>query len=102
MKENNSSKPNWIKVRSTGFGTGDISVTNSICKTNKMHTVCEEARCPNIGECWRSRTATFLAMGDTCTRKCAFCSIKSGVPCKLDGNESFRIADSGQHTSIYW
>ncbi len=94
IDKRNSNKPDWIRVRSAGFNTGNISVTNIICKTNKMHTVCEEARCPNIGECWGSRTATFLAMGDTCTRRCAFCSIKSGVPSRLDGNEPGRIADS--------
>ena len=87
-------KPDWIRVRSSGFNTGDIAVTNSVCKTNKLYTVCEEARCPNIGECWKSKTATYLAMGDTCTRRCAFCSIKSGVPGRLDPQEPYRIAES--------
>lgn len=59
-----------------------------------MHTVCEEAQCPNIGECWQSKTATFLAMGDYCTRRCAFCSIKTGIPIKLDPNEPINIAKS--------
>ena len=61
---------------------------------NKLHTVCEEARCPNIGECWNSGTATFMILGDVCTRSCGFCNVKTGMPIELDSDEPRRVADA--------
>lgn len=69
-------KPSWLKVRAPG--SPEYLQTRSIVKSLKLHTVCEEAQCPNIGECWSHSTATFMIMGDLCTRKCHFCSVKKG------------------------
>ena len=63
-------------------------------REQKLNTVCEEARCPNIAECWNSRTATFMILGDICTRSCGFCNIKLGLPTELDLDEPRRVADS--------
>jgi lipoic acid synthetase len=63
-------------------------------RDNGLHTVCEEAGCPNIGECWEKRHATFMIMGDTCTRACAFCNVKTGLPVALDPDEPARVADA--------
>jgi lipoic acid synthetase len=70
-------KPSWLKARAPG--SPEYLETREIVKTLKLHTVCEEARCPNIGECWSHSTATFMIMGDLCTRKCHFCSVKKGT-----------------------
>jgi len=84
--------PEWIKVRvpagETYFGTQEI------VREGKLHTVCEEARCPNIGECWGQRTATFMLMGDRCTRNCAFCAVAHGQAGPLDSDEPRRVADA--------
>ncbi|CAM5767583.1 lipoyl synthase [Labrys miyagiensis] len=78
-------KPDWIRVRAPGSpGWRD---TQAIVKENKLVTVCEEAGCPNIGECWDKKHATFMIMGDTCTRACAFCNVRTGLPGPLDPNE---------------
>lgn len=69
-------KPSWLKVRAPG--SPEFLETREIVKSLKLHTVCEEARCPNMGECWSNHTATFMIMGDLCTRKCHFCSVKKG------------------------
>jgi len=69
-------KPSWLKVKAPG--SPQYLETKSVVKNLKLHTVCEEARCPNIGECWSHHTATFMIMGDLCTRKCHFCSVKKG------------------------
>ena len=85
-------KPEWIKVRfseNTSF-----SKTKTILKKNNITTVCEEAGCPNIGECWTKKHATFMIMGDICTRACAFCNVKTGKPKALDPYEPFRVAKS--------
>ena len=75
-------KPDWIRVRApTSRGYGE---TRKIVKENGLVTVCEEAGCPNIGECWDKKHATFMIMGDTCTRACAFCNVKTGMPGALD------------------
>src|ERR1700732_1353482 len=85
-------KPDWIRVRApTTRGYAD---TNRIVKENKLVTVCEEAGCPNIGECWEKKHATFMIMGDTCTRACAFCNVKTGRPGALDAAEPARVADA--------
>ena len=85
-------KPDWIRVRAPiSRGYGD---TREIVRANGLHTVCEEAGCPNIGECWDKRHATFMIMGDTCTRACAFCNVKTGLPGPLDPGEPLRVADA--------
>ncbi|QEN90857.1 lipoyl synthase [Labrys sp. KNU-23] len=84
-------KPDWIRVKAPGSpGWRD---TQAIVKENKLVTVCEEAGCPNIGECWDKKHATFMIMGDTCTRACAFCNVKTGMPGPLDPQEP-------EHTGI--
>ena len=71
-------KPDWIRVKAPG--SPKWAETNRIVRENKLVTVCEEAGCPNIGECWEKKHATFMIMGDTCTRACAFCNVKTGLP----------------------
>src|SRR5262249_45793789 len=78
-------KPDWIRVRAPN--TRGYADTRNIVKENGLHTVCEEAGCPNIGECWDKKHATFMIMGDTCTRACAFCNVKTGLPGALDPKE---------------
>lgn len=85
-------RPEWIKVRAPSGETYEM--VRGLMRGKKLHTVCEEAMCPNIGECWGSGTATFLMLGDTCTRSCRFCDIKTGRPEPLDWQEPNRIADS--------
>src|SRR3954453_2607538 len=83
-------KPDWIRVKapvSRGYAE-----TQRIVKENGLHTVCEEAGCPNIGECWEKKHATFMIMGDTCTRACAFCNVKTGLPGALDPHEPASVA----------
>ena len=75
-------KPDWIRVRAPN--TRGYADTRKIVKENGLVTVCEEAGCPNIGECWDKKHATFMIMGDTCTRACAFCNVKTGMPGALD------------------
>jgi lipoyl synthase len=85
-------KPDWIRVRapvSRGF-----MATRDIVRANRLHTVCEEAGCPNIGECWDKKHATFMIMGDTCTRACAFCNVRTGLPGELDAHEPARVAEA--------
>ncbi len=85
-------KPDWIRVKapvSKGYGE-----TRAIVRANGLHTVCEEAGCPNIGECWDKKHATFMLMGDVCTRACAFCNVKTGLPGPLDGAEPGRVAEA--------
>jgi lipoic acid synthetase len=85
-------KPDWIRVRapvSPGY-----AATRDIVRTHRLHTVCEEAGCPNIGECWDKKHATFMIMGDTCTRACAFCNVRTGLPGALDPNEPARVAEA--------
>jgi lipoic acid synthetase len=85
-------KPDWIRVKapvSRGYAQ-----TQAIVRANGLHTVCEEAGCPNIGECWEKKHATFMIMGDTCTRACAFCNVKTGLPGPLDAAEPERVAQA--------
>lgn len=85
-------KPEWLKVRlPAGNGYNRLK---KLMREQGLHTVCEEAMCPNIGECWNRGTATFLLMGDTCTRSCGFCHIKTGRPQALDEDEPRRVAES--------
>lgn len=85
-------KPDWIRVRAPGSPI--YRETAEIVRTHGLVTVCEEAGCPNIGECWSKRHATFMVMGDTCTRACAFCNVRTGVPEPLDLNEPKRVAEA--------
>jgi lipoic acid synthetase len=85
-------RPPWIKVKAPSGETYEF--VRSQMRTKSLHTVCEEARCPNLGECWGAGTATFLMMGDTCTRSCGFCDIKTGMPSPLDWGEPMRIANA--------
>jgi lipoyl synthase len=85
-------RPPWIRVRAP-YGEVFENV-QSLMRSKQLHTVCEEAQCPNIGECWGRGTATFLMMGDTCTRSCGFCDIKTGRPSPLDWAEPNRVAEA--------
>ena len=85
-------KPEWIRVRAPGSPA--FAETNKIVRAHGLVTVCEEAGCPNIGECWAKKHATFMIMGDTCTRACAFCNVKTGLPGPLDPDEPARVADA--------
>jgi lipoic acid synthetase len=85
-------KPDWIRVKapvSKGY-----AATQAIVRENKLVTVCEEAGCPNIGECWEKKHATFMIMGDTCTRACAFCNVKTGLPGVLDRSEPDHVGEA--------
>lgn len=85
-------KPDWIRVKapvSKGFNE-----TRAIVRSKNLHTVCEEAACPNIGECWDKKHATMMIMGDTCTRACAFCNVKTGMPLALDPTEPANVGDA--------
>src|SRR6201997_2361637 len=85
-------KPDWIRVRAPN--TRGYADTRNIVRANGLHTVCEEAGCPNIGECWDKKHATFMIMGDTCTRACAFCNVKTGLPGALDAAEPEHVAEA--------
>jgi lipoic acid synthetase len=85
-------KPDWIRVKAP-VSPGYMN-TRAIVRENKLVTVCEEAGCPNIGECWEKKHATFMIMGDTCTRACAFCIVKSGLPGALDPQEPANVAEA--------
>ncbi|OGU55055.1 MAG: lipoyl synthase [Ignavibacteria bacterium RBG_13_36_8] len=85
-------RPEWLKVKlPTGENYKDVY---SLMRKSKLNTVCEEAKCPNIAECWNHRTATFMILGDTCTRSCGFCNVKVGIPNELDLDEPRRVAES--------
>lgn len=85
-------RPEWLKVK---LPAGDnYSDVKNLMRRQKLHTVCEEAKCPNIAECWNHRTATFMILGDTCTRSCGFCNVKLGIPNELDLDEPKRVAES--------
>ncbi len=83
-------KPPWLKVRAPG-GKNYVDLKGLMRELN-LHTVCEEARCPNIGECWEHRTATFMVLGDVCTRNCAYCAVAHGTPAPYDPEEPIRLA----------
>jgi lipoyl synthase len=85
-------KPDWIRVRAPS-GSG-YAETHRIIREHGLNTVCEEAGCPNIGECWTKRHATMMIMGDVCTRACAFCNVATGLPRPLDPDEPQRVADA--------
>jgi lipoic acid synthetase len=85
-------KPEWIRVRAPGSPV--YAETRQIVRDNGLVTVCEEAGCPNIGECWTKKHATMMIMGDTCTRACSFCNVKTGLPQALDVDEPERVANA--------
>jgi lipoic acid synthetase len=82
-------KPSWIRVKAPV--SREYAKTRAIVREHGLHTVCEEAACPNIGECWSERHATMMIMGDTCTRACGFCNVRTGLPEALDGHEPARV-----------
>ncbi|MCX8107013.1 MAG: lipoyl synthase [Ignavibacterium album] len=85
-------RPDWLKVK-LPIGDNYTDVKN-LMRRQKLNTVCEEAKCPNIAECWNHRSATFMILGDTCTRSCGFCNVKLGIPNELDLNEPYRVVES--------
>jgi lipoic acid synthetase len=91
-------RPDWIKVRAPAGETYER--LQLLMRTKSLHTVCEEAMCPNMGECWGSGTATFLMLGDICTRTCGFCDIKHGKPAPLDWGEAERVAQAVQSMDL--
>ncbi len=92
-------RPEWLKARIPG-GEAYARLTG-IMRTHRLHTVCEEARCPNMGECWNSGTATFMILGDTCTRSCGFCAVKTGRPeYGLDWDEPRRVVEAVERMGI--
>lgn len=91
-------KPDWIRVRApAGFG---YAKTLDVVRDLKLNTVCQEAACPNIGECWKRKHAAFMIMGDICTRACAFCNVATGKPKHLDDNEPERLADAAAQMGL--
>ena len=91
-------KPDWLKIKlSLNDNYNDIS---NIISQNNLNTVCSEARCPNIYECWNNRTATIMILGDTCTRACGFCSVKTGKPNQVDKLEPIRVAEAAQKMNL--
>ncbi len=86
-------RPDWLKARIPGGG--EFAHINALMRSYKLHTVCEEAHCPNLGECWGQGTATFMILGDICTRSCGFCAVKTGRPeYGLDWDEPRRVAEA--------
>ena len=91
-------RPDWLKVR---LPSGEnYSEVLKLMRTSKLHTVCEEARCPNLAECWGARTATFMILGEICTRSCGFCNIKMGLPDPVDRDEPRRVAESVKELNL--
>lgn len=88
----NMRKPEWLKVK---LPSGEnYTMLKNLVQSKKLNTVCEDARCPNMAECWHRKTATFMILGETCTRSCGFCSVKLGKPSELDYDEPRRVAES--------
>ena len=90
--------PPWLKAKMPG-GPNYLHLRD-LLRGNDLHTVCEEAHCPNIGECWERGTATFMILGDICTRACAYCAVKSGVPGTLDLQEPVRLAETVERMGL--
>lgn len=88
----NGRRPEWLKVRAPGGE--EFARLKTMMRSKALHTVCEEARCPNISECWDAGTATFMIHGDTCTRSCGFCAVKTGRPLPVDLDEPRRVAEA--------
>lgn len=94
----NSRLPEWLKKRVPNPLT--VGMVNDMMRESKLNTVCESARCPNIGECWSKKTATFMILGDICTRSCGFCAIKVGRPLELDMDEPRRVAEAAKEMGL--
>lgn len=91
-------KPEWLKIK---LNTGEnFKELKRMMRGKTLHTVCEEARCPNIYECWANRTATFMILGDMCTRACRFCAVKTGLPTELDLAEPERVAEATEQMGL--
>ena len=86
-------KPDWIRVKAATASSRFYEI-KQILREHKLHSVCEEASCPNIGECWQQKHATVMILGDTCTRACAFCNVRTGMPGALDQDEPQKVADA--------
>ena len=85
-------KPDWFKIK---LPSGeDYNKVKTLVKINRLHTICEEAKCPNLSECWSHGTATFLILGDICTRWCGYCNVKTGKPHTVDFEEPKKVADA--------
>ncbi len=91
-------KPEWLRVKAPA--SPEYAATRKIMRDNKLITVCEEAACPNVGECWAKGHATMMIMGDTCTRACAFCNVRTGMPGPLDAMEPFNVAAAVQKLGL--
>src|SRR6202451_3574097 len=88
----NARKPSWLRAKIPG-GTG-YQQTSCITREYKLHTVCESAQCPILGECWSRKTATIMILGNICTRSCGFCAVQTGRPTELDRDEPRRVAEA--------
>jgi len=92
QKDRRPSKPSWLKI---DLPTGEnYTRVKRIVKEHKLHTICEDGRCPNMGECWGAGTATFMILGNICTRSCSFCAVATGRPTEYDIDEPFRVAEA--------
>ncbi len=93
-------KPDWLKIQVSGAGS--FSQVKRIVENQRLHTVCQSARCPNIGECWARQTATFMIMGNVCTRNCRFCAVTSGKPQPVDMDEPHRVAEAVNSLELHY
>lgn len=94
-------KPEWLKIDIvSGERFDDYKEIKQMMRSKTLHTVCEEAKCPNIHECWANRTATFMILGDICTRACRFCAVKTGLPTELDTAEPERVAEAAEQMGL--
>ncbi|WP_199620600.1 lipoyl synthase [Paenibacillus alkalitolerans] len=94
-------KPDWLKIDLvSGEKYKNFKEIKSMMRSKTLHTVCEEAKCPNIHECWANRTATFMILGDICTRACRFCAVKTGLPTELDLAEPERVAEAAEQMGL--
>lgn len=91
-------KPDWLRIKLTT--DGNYAEIKDMMRNKTLHSVCEEARCPNIYECWANRTATFMILGDICTRACRFCAVKTGLPTELDLQEPERVAEAAEQMGL--
>src|SRR5687768_18151791 len=91
-------RPDWLRVRAPGGP--NYRDLKGLVREMRLHTVCESARCPNIGDCWERRTATFMILGDICTRACGFCAITTGRPLALDREEPERVAEAVEYLDL--
>jgi lipoic acid synthetase len=98
MSNHKEKKPDWLKIKL--IHGKEYQELKAMMRSKTLHTVCEEARCPNIYECWANRTATFMILGDICTRACRFCAVKTGLPTELDLQEPERVAEAAEQMGL--